>query len=118
MTTATFPRWTLYIAPLAALWYGFGLSQAVIGYMADASAAPLAIWASYAVACLAGVVGSAALFFRPARAATAFAVSLAAAVIYFGWVFMFGSPASEDYGIGAMVMAITFILMMVSRRLS
>lgn len=118
MTTATFPRWTLYIAPLAALWYGFGLSQAVIGFMADAAAAPLAIWVSYGVACLAGIVGSAALFFRPGRAWAAFAVSLAAAAIYFGWLFAFGAPAGEDYGIGAMVMAITLILMLVSRRLS
>jgi len=68
MTTATFPRWTFFIAPIAALWYAFGLSQAVIGFLADAAAAPLVIWVAYAVACVAGMVGSAVLFFTPSRA--------------------------------------------------
>lgn len=43
MTTATFPLWTRIAAPVAALWYAFGLSQAVIGYLADATAAPVLI---------------------------------------------------------------------------
>jgi len=116
MTTATFPRWTLIIAPVAALWYAFGLSQAVIGFMADAAAAPMAIWAAYALACIAGMVGSAALFFTPSRASAAFAASLAAAVIYFGWLFAYGTPSGEDYGVGTMVMAVTLILMLVARR--
>jgi hypothetical protein len=68
------------------------------------------------VACGAGIVGSAALFFNPAKASFAFAISLVSAVIYFGWVYAFGAPAGEDYGIGAMVMGVTLILMMVTRR--
>jgi hypothetical protein len=116
MTTATFPRWTSIIAPVAALWYAFGLSQAVVGFLAGAAAAPMVIWAAYALACIAGMVGSAALFFTPSRASAAFAVSLVAAVIYFGWLFAFGTPAGEDYGVGAMVMTVNLILMLVTRR--
>lgn len=108
--------WTRIVAPIAGLWYAFGLSQAVMGYLADAAAAPMLIWVAYAVACGAGIVGAAALFFNPAKASAAFAVSLVAAVIYFGWLYTFGTPAGEDYGIGAMVMGITLILMLVTRR--
>ena len=116
MTTATFPLWTRITAPIAAIWYAFGLSQAVNQYLADAASAPLATWIAYAVACIAGLLGSAMLFFNPARASLAFGLSLAFAVIYFGWTFAAGTATGEDYGIGAMVMAVTLALMLVSRR--
>ena len=114
--TLTFPRWTRIAAPVAALWYAFGLSQAVIGYIADAASAPLLIWGAYGLACVAGLVGSGALFFQPAKASMAFAVSFVSAAAYFGWVFVFGTPAGEDYGIGAVVLAVTLALWMASRR--
>ena len=116
MTTASFPRWTRSVAPLAALWYTFGLSQAIIGFVADAAAAPLPIWLAYAVACAAGIVGAAALWFQPSRAFPAFAVSLVAAITYFGWLFAFGAVSGEDYGIGMMVIGVTLLLTLLSRR--
>ena len=116
MTTATFPRWTRIVAPVAALWYAFDLAQCFIGYMGDAAAAPLTIWAAYALACVAGLIGSAALAFAPARAPLSFGVSLLMAATYFGWVFAFGTPAAQEYGIGAMVIGVTLILMLVARR--
>lgn len=116
MTTATFPRWIRFVAPLAALWYTFGLSQAVIGFLADAASAPLLIWLAYAGACAAGIVGAAALRFQPSRAFPAFAVSLFTAITYFGWLFAFGSVSDEDYGIGMMVIGVTLFLTLLSRR--
>ncbi|WP_299687977.1 hypothetical protein [uncultured Tateyamaria sp.] len=117
MTTQTLPRWPGIVAPVAALWYAFGLSQAIISYVAGPGAAPVLIWLAYGLACSAGLVGAAALFIAPARAAAAFAVSLVCAVIYFGWLYAYGTPAAEDYGIGALVMAVTLTLMLVARRL-
>lgn len=115
--TTTLPRWPRIVAPLAAIWYAFGLFQAVSAYVADAASAPVAIWIAYAAACVAGIIGSAALFFAPAPAPLAFAISLVAAALYFGWLFVFGAPLGEDYGIGAMVIAVTLVLLMASRRL-
>ncbi|WP_415919926.1 hypothetical protein [Tateyamaria sp. SN6-1] len=117
MTTRTLTRLPRIAAPVAALWYAFGLSQAIAGYVADAAAAPLVIWIVYAVACSAGLVGAAALAFAPARAAAAFATSLVAAAIYFSWLFTFGTPTGEDYGVGAAVMTVTLILLWAARRL-
>lgn len=117
MTTAVFPRWTRIVAPIAALWYAFGLSQAVLGYLTNAASAPLLIWAAYALACAAGIIGAAALWFQPQSSARAFVLSLISAVIYFGWLFSFGAASGEDYGIGAMVIGVTFALTLASRRI-
>ncbi|MEO1687967.1 MAG: hypothetical protein AAFU61_08690 [Pseudomonadota bacterium] len=111
------PRWTRLVAVPAALWYGFGLWQAALGYAADAAAAPLLIWVAYAAACLAGIVGSAMLALAPSHASRTFAISLVCAAAYFGWVFAFGAPAGEDFGIGAVVIAVTGALTLASRRL-
>lgn len=116
MTLSQTPLWARIVAPLASIWYAFGLSQAVMAYMADASAAPMLIWLAYGLACVAGLVGSVALFFASSRAQLAFGVSLVSAIVYFGWLFGFGTPAGEDYGIGAMVIAVTAILWFVSKR--
>ena len=116
MTIATFPRWTRIVAPIASIWYAFGLSQAIIGYMTDPSMAPMAIWAAYFIACIAGIVGSAALFFSPHKAFPIFALSLLSAVVFYIWLFGFGAPNPEDYGIGAMVMGVTLVLTMLTRR--
>lgn len=116
MTTATFPRWTRIVAPMAALWYAFGLSQAIIGYLADATSVPLLVWTAYAVACIAGLIGSVALWFQPKKSFGAFVISLIAAIIYFGWLFGFGTATGEDYGIGATVIGVTLVLTLISRR--
>lgn len=118
MTTATYPRWPRITAPFAALWYAFGLSQCIIAYLAMFDAAPLAIWIAYAAACVLGILAAAALFFTPARAAMFFALSLISALIYYAWLFTLGAPAGEDYGIGAMVIGVTLILTLASRRLA
>lgn len=116
MTTATFPGWTRIAAPLAALWYAFGLSQAIMAFTSDAAAAPLLIWVAYFAACGAGMIASAALFFAPARAFTIFAISLVSAVVFYIWLFGFGAPLPEDYGIGVMVMGVTLALTLLTRR--
>lgn len=116
MTTASFPRWTQIAAPIAALWYAFGLSQAIAGYMSDAAAAPVFVWIAYFLACIAGLIGAAALFFVPTRAFAVFAVSLVSAAVYYIWLFGFGAPLAEDYGIGAMVIGVTLMLTVLSRR--
>lgn len=116
MTTTVFPHWTRIVPPAAGLWYAFGLSQCILAVAADANAAPMAIWLIYALACVAGILGSAALAFAPAQASKAFAVSLLAAGTYFGWLFAFGQPRPEEYGIGAVVLLVTLVLLITSRR--
>ena len=117
MTTTTFPRWTRIAAPIGAIWYAFGLSQAIMGYVADPAAAPILIWFAYALACVAGIVGSAALYFAPARAFAAFLLSLISAAVFYVWLFGFGAPLPEDYGIGAMVIGVTLALTLLTRRI-
>ncbi|WBU61549.1 hypothetical protein [Paracoccus albus] len=92
------------------------MSQAANQYLADAASAPTAIWIAYAAACIAGLLGATMLYFNPAGASLAFGLSLVFAVIYFGWTFTTGAVTGEEYGIGAMVMGVTLILMLVSRR--
>lgn len=116
MTLTQTPLWARIVAPVASIWYAFGLSQAAMAFAADATAAPMLIWLAYGLACVAGLVGSVALFFGAARAPLVFGISLLSAVIYFGWLFTLGAPAGEDYGIGAMVVAVTAILCVASRR--
>ena len=116
MTTAAIPNWTRIVAPIAALWYAFGLSQAIMAFTADTAAAPMVIWVAYFLACGAGIVASAALFFSSARAFTIFAISLVSAVVFYIWLFGFGAPLPEDYGIGAMVLGVTLTLTLLSRR--
>ncbi|MEO0936758.1 MAG: hypothetical protein AAFY38_01240 [Pseudomonadota bacterium] len=114
---ATTPRWTKLIAPVAGLWYAFGFSQMIVGYLADPSAVPALIWIAYAAACLLGMAGSAALVFAPMRASGIFAASLVSAIAFFGYTFSFTAPTGEEIGIGSVVMLITAGLMLLSRRL-
>lgn len=118
MTTASMPRWPRLCAPVAAIWYAFGLSQCILGFLAMSDAAPMVIWIAYASACLLGIVGSAALFFTPTRAAMLFAISLVAALIYYVWLFTLGVPAGEDYAVAGMVIGVTLVLTLAARRLS
>ena len=117
MTTATLPRWPRLAAPLAGLWYAFGLSQCIMAFMADASVAPALIWLAYAAACTFGLFGAVALAFAPARAALLFVISLVSALVFYGWLFGLGSPLPQDYGIGAAVLIVTTLLLLLSRRL-
>ncbi|MEL7099023.1 MAG: hypothetical protein AAGM84_09365 [Pseudomonadota bacterium] len=118
MTTATStPRWTRIVAPIAGIWYAFGLSQMIAGYAADAAAFPGLIWAAYAAACGLGIVAAAALAFAPARAFALFAASLVCAVTFFGYSFAFTAPTGEEIGIGSVVMLITAGLGLMSRSL-
>lgn len=114
---ATMPRWMKLTAPALGLWYAFGLSQMISGYLADPSAVPALIWLAYAAACLLGMAGSAALVFAPKRATGIFAASLASAIAFFGYTFSLTAPTGEEIGIGTVVMLITAGLMLLSRRL-
>ena len=117
MTTTTLPRWPRLTAPVAAIWYAFGLSQCILAYLAIANAAPILIWVAYAGACLLGIAGSIALAFAPSRAATLFGASFVSVLIYYAWFYTFGAPTAEDYGIGLVVVAVTTALFWLSRRL-
>lgn len=87
MKTSSFPRWTQHIAPIAAPWYAFGLSQAIIRYASDPAAVPILTWAAYFFACIAGLIVAAAFFFVPDRAFTVFSVSVVSATVYYIWLF-------------------------------
>lgn len=117
MALQQIPPWARLVALIALLWYAFGLSQAILAYRTDAGAAPMLVWLAYGLACVAGLIGSIALFFGWARAPLAFGISLVSASAYFGWLFAFGTPAGEDYGIGTMVITVTAIMLMISKRL-
>ena len=117
MTTTTLPRWPRLTAPVAAIWYAFGLSQCILAYLALANAAPILIWVAYAGACLLGIAGAIALAFAPSRAATLFGASFVAVMTYYAWLYTLGAPTAEDYGISLVVVAVTTALFWLSRRL-
>lgn len=116
MTSISFSNGTRLVPSIAGLWYAFGLAQCILAVAANAGSAPMAIWLIYALACVAGILGSAALAFAPAQAPRAFGLSALAAGTYFGWLFTMGQPQPEEYVIGAVVLLITLGLFAYSRR--
>lgn len=106
---------TKIMPPLAALWYAFGFSQMAMAYVANAAAAPAVIWLAYALATLGGLAGAVLLWTRR-YAFPVFAASLASALIYYAWLFSVGPATSQDYPIAAMVLVVTSLLTMYSRR--
>jgi hypothetical protein len=101
-TRGSVPIWYWLAAILAFLWEAGGcyayLTQ-VSMKAADMGALPAAqrdlwlampawVWSAYAVAVWVGLTGALALLLRQRWARSAFIVSLAAALIQFGWVFL------------------------------
>lgn len=96
------PNWYWAVAALALLWEAMGCFAYVTQVTMDAAAlarlpaAQRDIWAAmpgwaigaYAVAVWAGLLGAIGLLLRRGWARWAFAASLAAVVVQFGWVFL------------------------------
>ncbi|WP_367276761.1 hypothetical protein [uncultured Roseobacter sp.] len=91
-------------------------------HSAAIDATPLLIWLAFALASGAGVAGSVFLFSGSAGAQQAFGVSLAAAGIYYAWVYAFsGSGAhrpSEEAVIAIIVVSVTMGFLLLSRRVT
>lgn len=105
------PVWYWVIAGVALVWMLFGvmawvsdlmMDEAALAQMSEAQrqlyeARPQWIFVLYAVAIFTGFAGAIALLLRKAWAVPAFAVSLIAVVVQFGYVF-FGLRAIERLG--------------------
>lgn len=146
MNTPTFkaekhstPLWLKIVAGIGVIWYAFGLMQFWLGYSLDINAAiasgaitaahgaaisetPALIWLSFAIASGAGLIGAALLFGASTLSKTAFAISLASAVIYYAWVYgLSGTGAdrpSEEIIIAVVVVTVTAGYLILSRRVT
>jgi len=129
--------WLKIVAAIGVAWYAFGLMQFWLGFSMDISAAvetgaisaahgaaiagtPLAVWLAFALASAAGMVGAALLFVRSGKARLAFAVSLGAAAIYYGWVYGVSGTGTdrpfEELIIAGVVGIVTLAYYLLSRR--
>ena len=105
------PGWYWAVALAALLWNGFGcfmyLSQVGMdpAEMAKLPAVQQEVWrampawavGAYAIAVWVGLLGAVGLLLRRRWASAAFAVSLAAVVVQFGWTFL-GTPIIARMG--------------------
>ena len=117
------------MALIGAVWYAFGLLQFWLAFTMDPSAelangamtqahaaavadTPGGIWAAFALASFAGLVGSVLLFRRSGLATLVFGVSLACALIYYGWIYGISATGwnrpMEEMVIGIVVVLVTF----------
>lgn len=133
----TMPMWLKIVAAIGVVWYAFGLMQFFLGYTMDTSAAvtagtitaphaaaidgtPTLIWASFAIASLAGLIGAALLFMGSPRANLAFTVSIISAAVYYIWIYaLSGTGAdrpSEETIIALVVLAVTAGFWIISKR--
>ncbi|GEM_PF-2645908 len=124
-------------AIIGIVWYAFGLLQFWLAYSLDTSAAvsageittahgaalsgtPALIWLSFAVASLAGLIGSILLALGLATAVMSYGISLIAAVIYYAWVYgLSGTGADrpqEEIYIAIVVVAVTAAFFFISKR--
>lgn len=129
-------RWGQALGILGLVWYGFGLAQMWLGVTLDTQAAvaagaltqghaeaidgtPWLIWLAFALASVAGLLGSLFLLLcRPAYAV--FLVSLAAAGGYYLWVYGLSGTGGvrplEEAMIGAVVVSVTLAYSLLARR--
>ncbi|HEX4738889.1 MAG TPA: hypothetical protein VH331_15155 [Allosphingosinicella sp.] len=122
-TKPAVPAWYWIVAVLAFLWEAGGcyayltqvtMKVADMGAMPAAQrdlwmSMPLWIWSAYAVAVWVGLTGALALLLRQRWARAAFIVSLVAAILQFGWVFL-ATPALAKLGAGATALPICIIV--------
>lgn len=101
-STARRPLWYLIVCWLALLWMAFGVFAWVTDLMTDETALaqfsdaqrqlyaarPQWLFIVYAIAIFSGLAGAVGLLLRKSWATVAFAVSLAAVVIQFGYTFL------------------------------
>lgn len=117
------PGWFWLVAVLALLWEGAGcyayLTQVTMK-AADMGALPAAqrdlwlsmpvwVWCAYAVAVWVGLTGALALLMRQRWAREAFILSLLAAIVQFGWVYL-ATPAFAKLGASSTALPICIIV--------
>ncbi|HEY1604595.1 MAG TPA: hypothetical protein VGF77_03255 [Allosphingosinicella sp.] len=122
-TKPAVPAWYWIVAVLALLWEAGGcyaylssvtMKTADVGGYSPAQRAifdamPAWVWAAYAVAVWVGLTGALALLIRQSWARLAFIVSLAAAIVQFGWVLL-ATPALKTLGPSATAVPICVIV--------
>jgi hypothetical protein len=122
-TRTTVPGWYWAVAVLALLWEAGGCYAYLRAMMMKASdvaqysaaqraifdMTPSWVWAAYAVAVWVGLTGALALLIRRRWARPAFIVSLAAAIVQFGWVFL-ATPVLSTVGASAAAVPVCVVL--------
>jgi hypothetical protein len=117
------PGWYWVVAVLASLWEAFGcyaylssvtmkasdLGQYSAAQQAVFNATPLWVWSAYALAVWVGLSGALALLMRQRWARAAFIVSLVAAILQFGWVFL-ATSTLKTMGASAMAVPICVVV--------
>jgi hypothetical protein len=117
------PAWYWVVAMLALLWEAAGcyayltqvsMKAADMGGLPAAQrdlwlSMPVWVWSAYAVAVWIGLSGALALLMRHRWARAMFILSLAAAVVQFGWVFL-ATPALARLGASAAVLPVCIIV--------
>lgn len=132
------PHWVRIAAVFGVVWYAFGLMQCWNGYSmntqlaigsgeisaahgAAIDATPLLIWVAFAIASVAGLIGAVYLFLGFPGAKQIFALSLAAAVLYYFWVYVLSGTGADrpsvELIIAGIVGAVTFAFYLLSRRI-
>ncbi len=122
-TRRSVPGWYWAVAVLALLWEAMGCyayltavtmkAGDMAGYTsaqrAVFEATPAWVWAAYAVAVWVGLAGALALLMRRRWARLALIVSLAAAIVQFGWVFLATPTLKTDASAAAVPICIVVI---------
>ncbi|HMJ92829.1 MAG TPA: hypothetical protein VK472_01885 [Allosphingosinicella sp.] len=117
------PGWYWAVALLALLWEGFGCWSYISWVTMDAAtlaampagerdmwlAMPPWLTGVFAIAVWVGLAGAVALLMRRRLARLAFGVSLAAAVVQFGWIFL-TTPIMTTIGPSAALMPAAIII--------
>ena len=117
------PGWYWAVAILALLWEAGGcyaylmsvtMKPGTASQYSDAQQAlfastPSWVWAAYAIAVWVGLAGALALRMRSRWARVAFIVSLLAAIVQFGWVFL-GAQALKTIGGSAAAVPVCVVL--------
>lgn len=111
-STPSTAMWVKVAAVFGIIWYAFGLFQFWSGYSLDIPAAvesgaispeygaavadtPLIVWIGFALASLAGLIGSVQILRRSNSAQLSFIVSLIALAVYFGWNYIVSGTAAD-----------------------
>lgn len=82
------PGWYWAVAVAAVLWEGLGCAQYLIAVTQGADALPDWVMAVFAIAVWVGLAGAIALLLRRRLAVAALLVSLVAALVQYGFVFL------------------------------
>jgi len=102
------PGWFWAVAVFALVWEGFGCAQYLMAVTQGVEALPGWVMAAFAIAVWSGLAGAVALLMRRRRAVTFLLVSLAAALIQYGYVFV--ALPVQVLGIGVVAVPIAVLV--------